>query len=173
MAAFDAALATLLRPSPKPGDGSREREVLVRLLINARNMNNHAKRAGAVLLTALVLAGCPTRRNPSLPDAEIDEDADVDTGADADLDAETAVDADRDADVDLGTDGDVDGGDGDGACNQPGQVICDGECVWVNTKARCGDCETQCESFTSCRCEQYGDTYRCWSNSEAATCVAE
>jgi hypothetical protein len=131
----------------------------------------------AVLPVVLVVAGCPTRRNPALPDADVDVVVDAEavdpSDADADEDADIAEDADlaSDADRDAGADGgDI---DGDTRCNQPGQIICDGECVWVNTKARCGDCETQCESFTSCRCEQYGDTYRCWSNSDSTTCVAE
>jgi hypothetical protein len=141
--------------------------------------------AGCGLLITFFLVGCPTRPNPLLSgidanaDTDVNTDADVDTDGDADggLDADIAEDAELDADSDVGPDADLDADgdnrDADVTCSQPGQVICDGECVWVNTKARCGDCDTQCEAFTSCRCEQYGDTYRCWSNSDSTTCEAE
>jgi hypothetical protein len=108
-------------------------------------------------LAALLLGGCPTQPNPALADADVDALRDADADADVGGDADVEVDGDTDADH---------------VCSQQNQAYCDGACVPVNTKSRCGDCETQCETFTSCRCEPYEGSYRCWSNSDSTTCEA-
>jgi hypothetical protein len=49
------------------------------------------------------------------------------------------------------------------------EIYCGGACIPVS-KEHCGDCETQCQEQTSCHCEEFGASYRCWSNSTDVPC---